>query len=99
MANRYWFARKFPVSQAGANRMEPVSREGWMVVWGFVGLMGFGALALFVAAFAFREPILGFMIFLICASFGMTGFLVLAVQRGDKQHTVDDYKAGRVVNQ
>ena len=95
---KYWFARKFPVSMANANRMEPVSREGWMVVWGFAAAMALGALALFISAFAFRQPAVGFVIFLVCASFGMTAFLTLAVQRGDKNHTVEDYKSGRVQN-
>jgi predicted permease len=95
---KYWFARKFPVSVPNANRMEPVSREGWMVVWGFAAAMVIGALALFISAFAFRQPAVGFVIFLVCASFGMTAFLTLAAQRGDKNHTVEDYKSGRVQN-
>jgi predicted permease len=96
---KFWFARKFPVSQVNANRMEPVSREGWIVVWSFVAAMVIGALALFIAAFAFRQPAVGFVIFLLLASFGMTAFLTLAAQRGDKNHTVEDYKSGRVANQ
>jgi len=95
---KYWFARKFPVTEVNANRMEPVSREGWMVVWGFVVAMVVGALAPFISAFAFRQPAMGFLIFLICASFGMTAFLTLAAQKGDKHHTVEDYKSGRVQN-
>lgn len=95
---KYWFARKFPVTMTNANRMGPVSREGWMVVWGLVAVMALGALGLIVASFAFRQPAIGFVIFLVCASFGMTSFLALAAQRGDKNHTVDDYKSGRVHN-
>jgi fatty acid desaturase len=96
--SKYWFARKFPVSMPNANRMEPISREGWMVVYGFAAAMVFGAVALFVAAFAFRQPAIGFIIFLICASFAMTAFILLSLQRGDKHHTVEDYKQGRVQN-
>jgi predicted permease len=95
---KYWFARKFPVSMPNANRMEPVSREGWIVVWGFGAAMVIGVLALFIASFAFRQPAVGFVAFLVCASFGMTGFLTLATQKGDMNHTVEDYKSGRVQN-
>lgn len=95
MANRYWFARRFPLS-VGGDRMSPVTREGWIVVWAFVAAMGLGAVALFVATLVFQKPLIGFIIFLVLASFGMTGFLLLAKQRGDNQHTVEDYKAGRV---
>lgn len=95
MAGRFWFARRFPVS-VGGDRMSPVTREGWLVVWAFVAAMVLGAVALFVATLAFQAPLIGFIIFLMLASFGMTGFLLLAKQRGDNQHTVEDYKAGRV---
>lgn len=95
MAGRFWFARRFPVS-VGGDRMSPVTREGWLVVWAFVAAMVLGAVALFVATLAFQAPLIGFIIFLMLASFGMTGFLLLAKQRGDNHHTVEDYKAGRV---
>ena len=95
---KYWFARRFPVSEVNANRMGPISREGWMVVWGFAAAMVLGALGLVVASFAFRQPAIGFVIFLVCSSFGMTAFLLLAIQKGDKHHTIDDYKQGRVQN-
>ena len=95
---RYWFARRFPVSEVNANRMGPISREGWLVVWSFVASMVFGAIGLVVASFAFRQPMIGFIILLILSSLGMTAFLTLAYQKGDKLHTVDDYKSGKVVN-
>ena len=95
--SRYWFARRFPVS-VGGDRMGPVSREGWMVVWAFAAAMIVGVLALFISAFVFRSPMIGFIIFLVLASFGMTAFLLLAKQRGDNKHTVEDYKQGRVQN-
>ncbi len=93
---KYWFARRFPVTEVNANRMGPVSREGWMVVWAFVAAMVLGAVALLVASFVFRQPAVGFVIFLMLSSLGMTSFLTLAAQRGDKNHTVEDYKSGRV---
>jgi hypothetical protein len=95
---KYWFARRFPVSEVNANRMGPISREGWLVVWSFVASMVLGAIGLVVASFAFRQPMIGFIILLILSSLGMTAFLTLAYQKGDKLHTVDDYKSGKVVN-
>ena len=95
---KYWFARRFPVSEVNANRMGPISREGWWVVWSFVASMVLGAIGLVVASFAFRQPMIGFIVLLILSSIGMTAFLTLAYQRGDKRHTVDDYKSGKVVN-
>ena len=92
----YWFARRFPVTEVNANRMGPVSREGWLVVWSFVGSMVLGAIGLVVASFAFRHPMIGFIILIVLSSIGMTAFLTLAYQKGDKNHTVDDYKSGRV---
>jgi len=94
---RYWFARRFPV-EVGGDRMSPISREGWIVVWSFVAAMALGAVALFVFTLVFQKPLIGFIILLVLASLGMTAFLMLAQQRGDKQHTADDYKQGRVTN-
>lgn len=97
MANRYWFARRFPL-EVGGDRMSPVSREGWMVVWAFVAALVAGFAALLVFALILQKPLVGFVIMLVLASFGMTAFLFLAQQRGDKRHTVEDYKQGRVTN-
>lgn len=94
---KYWFARRFPL-EVGGDRMDPISREGWLVVWAFVAAMVLGAVALFVFTLAFQKPLIGFIILLVFASLGMTGLLMLAQQRGDKRHTVDDYKQGRVTN-
>ncbi len=94
--SKYWFARRFPVSEVNANRMAPVSREGWLVVWGFVACEVLGALAFVVASFVYREPAIGLIVFLILSGTGMTAFLALAMQKGDRLHTLDDYRAGRV---
>lgn len=95
MANRYWFARRFPVGQPG-DRMDPISREGWMVVWSFAAALVAGFLALLVFTLAFQKPLIGFIILLVLASFGMTAMLMLSKQRGDQKHTAADYKQGRV---
>ena len=95
MSNRYWFARRFPVGQPG-DRMDPISREGWLVVWSFAAALVAGFLALLVFTLAFQKPLIGFIILLILASLSMTALLMLSKQRGDQQHTADDYKQGRV---
>ena len=94
---KYWFARRFPV-EVGGDRMSPISQEGWLVVWSFVGslVLGFAALALFTLVF--QKPLIGFITLLMLASLGMSAFLMLAQQRGDKRHTAEDYKQGRVTN-
>jgi len=95
MANRYWFARRFPVGQPG-DRMDPISREGWLVVWSFAAALVAGFLALLVFTLAFQKPLIGFIILLLLSSFAMTAMLMLSKQRGDQKHTADDYKHGRV---
>ena len=95
MTNRYWFARRFPVGQPG-DRMDPISREGWMVVWGFATALVVGFIALAVSTLVLQKPLLGFVVLLILASFGMTALLMLTKQRGDQKHTAEDYRQGRV---
>lgn len=95
MANRYWFARRYPVGQPG-DRMDPISREGWMVVWSFAAALVVGFLALVIFTIVLQKPLLGFVALLILASFGMTALLMLSKQRGDQNHTAADYKAGKV---
>lgn len=98
--NRYWFARRFPVGSP-RNAMSPVTPEGFRVAWIFVGWMVGGAVAaaalvllgLFTVPFiAFAAPV----VFIACAIYGAWYFISQAKNRGDHQHTVDDYKAGRV---
>jgi membrane protein implicated in regulation of membrane protease activity len=97
MANRYWFARRFPVGQPG-DRMDPVSREGWMVVWVFAAALVAGFVALLVFTLAFQKPLIGFIILLVLTSLGMTALLMLSKQRGDHKHTAAEYKAGTVTH-
>ncbi len=96
MANRYWFARRFPVTEVNANRMGPVSTEGWMVVALFVGCMIAGAVGLFLFAFYFGVPVVGIVVMLVFGLAGGAAFLVLAGAKGDRQHTIEDYRSGRV---
>lgn len=96
MANRYWFARRFPVSEIKADRMGPISTEGWAVVGLFIGCMVAGAVGLFTFAFAYRSPFLGVVTLVVFALVGGIAFILLALLKGDKLHTVEDYKSGRV---
>ena len=94
---KYWFARRFPL-EVGGDRMSPISREGWLVVWSFVASLVVGFVAMLLFTVVFQKPLIGFIILLVLASLGMTAFLMLAQQRGDKRHTAEDYKQGRVTN-
>ena len=93
---KYWFARRFPVDQPQNNRMGPVSSEGWAVVTLFVGCLVAGAVGLFLFSFAYRAPFIGVVTMAVFAIVGAGAFIWLAYAKGDKKHTVDDYKAGRV---
>lgn len=93
---KYWFARRFPVDQVQNNRMGPVSSEGWAVVALFAGCMIAGAAGLFLFSFAYRQPFVGVVTMAVFAIAGAAAFISLAYIKGDKNHTVDDYKAGRV---
>ena len=96
----YWFARRFPVGHPRSS-MSPINDKGWAVVRAFVWWMAGGALGaialallgLFVLPYVWvAAPI----IFFACAMFGAWSFTLAAQQHGDPNHTVDDYKAGRV---
>ena len=93
---KYWFARRFPVDQVQNNRMAPISSEGWAVVALFAGCMVAGAVGLFLFSFAYREPFIGVVTMAVFAIAGAAAFIALASIKGDKNHTIDDYKAGRV---
>jgi hypothetical protein len=93
---KYWFARRFPVGEVRNNRMGPVSSEGWAVVALFAGCMIAGGVGLFLFSFAYRQPFVGVVTMLVFALVGAAAFISLAYIKGDKAHTVDDYKAGRV---
>jgi hypothetical protein len=107
--NKYWFARRFPVGHR-RNAMSPVTPEGFRVAWTFVWWMVGGAAAWIVllgiagwvgstsgfGPLTFVLGALGLVVFLACAIYGAWYFISQAKDRGDHQHTVDDYKNGRV---
>ncbi len=93
---KYWYARRFPVGNP-RNAMAPVSREGrmafvWFVAAMLAGVVAWGVLALFGIA----GMIIGGIVF-IAACAGAGWWLIRSViVHGDQNHTVADYKAGRV---
>ncbi|MHB1110033.1 MAG: hypothetical protein ACYCZU_06940 [Devosia sp.] len=99
----YWFARRFPVGHP-RNAMAPVSKRAMEIVWTFVGWMVGGAVAAVVIVLLglFAVPYLWIaapFVFAGCAAYGGWYFVSQAMSRGDKTHTVDVYKAGRVPGQ
>ena len=98
--NKYWFARRFPVGHR-RNSMSPVTPEGFRVAWTFVAWMVGGALlaAILLALGLTVVPWLWIaapIVFIACAAHGGWSFISAAQGRGDHQHTVEDYKQGRV---
>ena len=98
--NKYWFARRFPLTDR-RNSMSPVTPEGYRVAWIFVAWMIGGAIAAAVVLVLglLWIPFLGVLapfIFIGCATYGAWYFISQAKNRGDHQHTIDDYKQGRV---
>lgn len=99
--SKYWFARRFPVGHP-RNTMSPVSPEGWNVVWSFVRWMTGGAIAAVILVIIglytsqWWVYVLAVIVYVASAAYGGWYFISTAYKRGDKQNTVDDYKAGRV---
>ncbi len=90
--SEFWFARRFPVGNR-RNSIAPVSREGRLVVAGFIFGMLLGALV-FMAMAAAGELILGAATFAVIAGLAGGGFIIVAQKRADQKHTVDDYTDG-----
>jgi hypothetical protein len=97
--NRFWFARRFKVGD-GRNAMAPVSPEGIRVAWIFLGWMLGGAIGVaLLMLFGQTIPFVGVLaviVFIGCAVYGSWYFMTQAHLHGDHQHTVADYKSGKV---
>ena len=92
--NKFWFARRFPVGHP-RNAMAPVSPEGWILVGSFAADLAAGAVVwLYLASIGM--PMIGVVVFVAMAIGGAGLLLYMANTKGDRSHTVDDYKAGRV---
>jgi len=88
--SQVWFARVRSLSGPGS-RMAPVSREGWMVVAGFVVAMLVGAL-LFATLMAAGNVALAVALFVLVAILAGGGFIWAAVAHGDNTRTAADYR-------
>jgi hypothetical protein len=98
----YWFARRFPVGSP-RNAMSPINEQGWNVVRKFLTWMIGGAIlsAVVTIVLVVWVPqtflwIAGLLIFPVAAAYAGYAFIAAAQGRGDHDHTVDDYRAGRV---
>jgi len=88
--SRHWFARRFPVGDP-RNAMAPVSREGHLVAWAFVGAMALGAIGFGLFALA-NLFVVGMIFFVGIAAVAATAFILIASARGDTARTVADYR-------
>ena len=107
--NKYWFARRFPVGHP-RNAMSPVTPEGFKVAYTFVwwmvggaaaaiallGLAGWAAYGTNFGPLSWVLAVLAPIAFVACAAYGAWYFIKEAQNRGDHQHTVEDYKSGKV---
>lgn len=93
----YWFARRFPVGHP-RSAMAPVTREGRMAFVWFLGAMLAGAVvwAILVLTAKATGAIMGGIVFIAATAFAMWRLLSAVVRHGDRNHTVEDYRAGRV---
>ncbi len=78
--------------------MAPVSRRGRMAfVWFMAGMFG-GALVFLGLSLTLSIPlmILGGLVFIAAAAGSGWLLIAMVVKHGDRAHTVDDYRQGRV---
>jgi hypothetical protein len=92
--NKYWFARRYPVGNPRSS-VGPISTEGWLMAAAFVLDMLAGAVVFFYFA-SIGETVLGGLLFGVLAAAGAGALVFLASRKSDQQHTIDDYKSGRV---
>ena len=92
--SEYWFARRFPVGHS-RSAMSPVSREGWLVVLAFVASMLVGGAA-FTALAITGDVVIGAVLFAVVAATAGSMLIAVSLRKGDRNHTVADYRAGRV---
>lgn len=89
----FWFARRYPVGDR-RNALAPVTTEGRRVVLAFVAAVIVGAIVFAVMAIS-GDVMLGAATFAVIAGLAGGGFILVANQKLDRNHTVDDYKTGR----
>ncbi|MEO7223026.1 MAG: hypothetical protein ABIY37_11180 [Devosia sp.] len=90
--------------------MSPMTPEGFRVAWTFVWWMvggaaawvllgGLAVLSIYtsgIGPLSWVLGVLGPVVFIACAIYGAWSFIMQAKDRGDHNHTIEDYKAGRV---
>lgn len=81
--------------------MSPVSPEGWRESWIFLGAMFGGALAAALICLSFLTPWLWLIalapvVFIGATAWGAWRFISISKGRGDSQHTIDEYRTGKV---
>jgi membrane protein implicated in regulation of membrane protease activity len=74
--------------------MSPVSREGWLIVFGFVAAMIASAVGLLWLGII-GKPLWGLVLFVVVAIIAGTMFVRTANRKGDHQRTVADYRKQR----
>jgi len=85
-----WFARRFPVGNP-RNALAPVSREGWIVAWVFVGAMVLAAL-IFIYLTYREQFATGLILFIVISMAAGIFFVVVASKKSDLTRTLEDYK-------
>jgi hypothetical protein len=88
-----WFARRFPIGHP-RNALAPVSREGWMVAWAFVGGMVLAAVV-FVYLTYREQFVTGLILFILISMASGIAFVAIAAKKSDLTRTLDDYKQTR----
>ena len=97
MTKRYWFARRRgdQVGQSAAfGKFHPVSWQGWAMVGVFLGCMALGAGLMFDAMSQGAER--GWVGFALLTIVGAGLLLWSVATKGDPNHTVADYRLGKV---
>jgi hypothetical protein len=88
--NEVWFARRFPVGHP-RNALAPVSREGWMVAWAFVGAMVLAAVVFIYLTYR-EQFVTGLILFILISMAAGISFVVVASKKADLTKTLEDYK-------
>jgi hypothetical protein len=96
----YWFARRFPIGQ-GRNSLSPINDKGWAVVRTYLALMVSGGIAaiLIVVIGLLWVPFLWVLApfaFMAGTGYGGYYFITQAQRHGDTQHSIADYRDGKV---
>jgi len=99
MSRRYWFARRRSADVGKPSRVggfSPISWEGWSMIAVFAGAMALGGFIWFESATqGLSQGWVGFVLLSVIGS----GLLLASVgMNADPDHTVDDYRTGRVKN-